>query len=81
MNPNITIRNCTFAFRCKANWDQMTPTDADGRVRFCLDCQKEVYLCESDQELIHNVVNNRCIALVRVLRGEKRRLLGDVSMG
>jgi hypothetical protein len=81
MNPNITIRNCTFAFRCKANWDQMTPADSDGRVRFCLGCQKEVYLCESDQELIHNVVNNRCIALVRVLRGEKRRLLGDVSMG
>ena len=80
MNSNITIRNCTFAFRCKANWDKMTPTDSDGRIRFCLDCQKEVYLCESDQELIHNVVNNRCIALVRVLRGEKKRLLGDVRM-
>ena len=78
MNSNITIRNCTFAFRCKANWDKMTPTNSDGRIRFCLDCQKEVYLCESDQELIHNVVNNRCIALVRVLRGEKKRLLGDV---
>ena len=80
MNPNITIRNCTFAFRCKADWDKMTPTDLDGRVRFCLDCQREVHLCESDQELIHNVVNNRCIALVRVLRGEKKRLLGDVRV-
>jgi len=81
MNPNITIRNCTFAFRCKADWDKMISSDLDGRVRFCLDCQKEVHLCESDQELIHNVVNNKCIALVRVLRGERKRLLGDVRMG
>lgn len=78
MSTDITLRNCVFAFRCKADWDNMTSLDSDGRVRFCLDCQKEVYLCESDQELIHNVVNNKCIALVRVLRGEKRRLLGEV---
>lgn len=78
MNTDTTLRNCVFAFRCKANWDNMTPVDSSGRVRFCLDCQKEVYLCESDQELIHYVVNNKCIALVRVLRGEKRRLLGEV---
>lgn len=78
METSITIRNCIFAFRCKANWEKMIPTDDDGRVRFCLDCQKEVYLCESDDELIHNVVNNRCIALVRIERGLKRRLLGEV---
>lgn len=78
MNTEITLRNCVFAFRCKADWDSMTPLDSGGRVRFCPDCEKEVYLCESDQELIHNVVNNKCIALVRVLRGEKRRLLGEV---
>jgi hypothetical protein len=74
----LTIRNCTFAFRCKANWDTMTPTDADGRVRFCLGCQKEVFLCESDQELINNVVNNRCIALIREERSQTRRLIGEV---
>lgn len=75
---NTTIRNCSFAFRCKANWDTMMPTDADGRVRFCLDCQKEVFLCESDAELISNLVNNRCIALIREERGRSRRLLGEV---
>lgn len=56
----------------------MTPTDTEGRVRFCLDCQKEVFLCESDSELINNVVNNRCIALIREERGRSRRLLGEV---
>jgi hypothetical protein len=75
---NITIKNCTFAFRCKANWDTMTPIDNEGRVRFCLVCQKEVFLCESDQELISNVVNNRCIALIRKELGHSRRLLGEV---
>ncbi|QWE00443.1 hypothetical protein FD967_10525 [Polynucleobacter sp. JS-Mosq-20-D10] len=75
---NITIRNCTFAFRCKANWDAMTQTDTEGKVRFCLDCQKEVFLCENDEELISNVVNNRCIALIREERGQSRRLLGEV---
>ena len=56
----------------------MTPTDTEGRVRFCLDCQKEVFLCESDAELISNVVKNRCIALIREERGQSRRLLGEV---
>jgi hypothetical protein len=78
MTEQITLRNCTFAFRCKANWETMLATDSDGRVRFCLDCQKEVFLCQSDDELIHHIANNHCIALIRLERGKKRRLLGEV---
>lgn len=78
MKPKTTIRNCKFAFKCKANWDSMEPTDDMGHVRFCLDCQREVFFCQSDEELVHHVLNNRCIALIRNDHGKSHRLMGDV---
>jgi hypothetical protein len=78
VKPKLTIRNCTFAYRCKANWDDLVKDEEDNSIRFCLDCQKEVHFCESDEELVHNVVNNRCIAIIREEHGKINRLLGDV---
>ena len=79
MKEKTTIRNCKFSFRCKANWDDLLPTDDQGLVRFCLECQREVYFCESDDELVYNVVNNRCIAIIREEHGRMHQLLGDVA--
>jgi hypothetical protein len=78
VKPKLTIRNCKFAYRCKANWDDLVKDEEDNSIRFCLDCQKEVHFCESDEELVHNVVNNRCIAIIREEHGKINRLLGDV---
>jgi hypothetical protein len=64
MNDGLTIRNCIFAFQCTAKWSELAPTD-DDKVSFCNDCQKEVHLCEDDDELVKCVRLNRCIAIYR----------------
>jgi len=70
----LTIRNCVFAFKCTAKWDELSATD-DDKVHFCHDCQKEVHLCEDDDELVKSVHLNRCIAIYR----EDGMLMGDVG--
>ena len=66
-----TIRNCIFSFKCTAKWYELTPTD-DDKVHFCNGCQKEVHLCEDNDELVKSVRLNRCIAIYRE---------GDMVMG
>jgi len=60
----LTIRNCTFAFKCTAKWYELTSTDND-KINFCQDCQREVHLCEDDEELANAVRLNRCVAIYR----------------
>lgn len=64
MPENIVIRNCTFAFKCEAKWDALEALEFDN-VRFCNVCQKEVYFCYDDYELISNIHLNRCVAIER----------------
>jgi len=59
----FTIRNCTFAFRCSANWEEMIPINSE--VRFCAGGQKEVFYCLNDEEIAKNVKLNRCVAFRR----------------
>ena len=73
MNDGLTIRNCVFAFKCTAQWSELTPTD-DEKISFCDDCQKEVHLCEDDEELAKSVRLNRCIAIYR----EGGMIMGDL---
>ena len=78
MKTKLTIRNCKFGFKCSANWQELEPTEDDESIRFCKDCLREVYFCKTDEELIHNVINNRCIAIIREEHGRMHQLLGDV---
>ena len=59
----LTLRNCTFAFKCTGKWNSMGDMTLDGTVRFCLDCQKDVYYCQSDAELVSHIKLNRCVAI------------------
>jgi len=64
---DLKIQNCEFEFKCTAKWDEMTLVSEDqvanSEVRFCDSCQKQVYLCDDDNELVMNVRLNRCIAV------------------
>ncbi len=61
MSANLSIRNCKFAYLCSTKWDDLQVTDDDD-VRFCNACQKEVYFCYDDYELVSGIHLNRCIA-------------------
>lgn len=69
----MTIRNCIFAFKCTAKWANLTPT-TDDKINFCQDCQREVHLCEDDEELAAAVRLNRCVAIYQ----EDGMTLGDL---
>ena len=58
----IKIRNCVFGFRCAQNWDEMEETSRDG-VRFCKECEKNVYLISSEDKLLEAITLNRCVAI------------------
>jgi hypothetical protein len=66
---DMTIRNCVFAFKCNAKWEEMMILfhlrDETNEVRFCDSCQKEVHFCNDDNQLVTNVRLNRCIAIKR----------------
>ena len=76
MSNKLTIRNCKFAYKCNAKWDDLQDTE-DDEVKFCDDCQKEVFFCGSDDELIAQVHLNRCVAILKP--NAKEFILGDIE--
>ena len=67
-----TIRNCVLGFKCDIDWDAMrlvsTTTnlnDEESEIRFCSQCQKEVYESNSDEELLENIKLNRCVSFLK----------------
>tara|TARA_B110000879_G_C10941227_1_gene419945 strand:+ start:100 stop:396 length:297 start_codon:yes stop_codon:yes gene_type:complete len=83
-SPELSIRNCIFGFQCQKSWQEMKvirpsfrEDGGGGEVRFCPGCEKEVYECLNDDELIEHVNLNRCIVIERE---EDGILMGDVKM-
>ena len=59
----VTLRNCQFAFRCPKTWDTLQQGESD-EVRYCTDCENNVYLCRTDGELAEAIQQNKCVAIV-----------------
>ncbi|RZW16516.1 MAG: hypothetical protein EX260_09810 [Desulfobulbaceae bacterium] len=58
------IRNCRFKFKCGAAWEHLDATEAPG-VRYCGGCERDVHLCETDDELAKAIRENHCVAIPR----------------
>ncbi len=74
-SPEITIRNCIFAFKCSADWDDLDETEDDS-VKFCQGCQREVHFCDTDEQLVLAVKRNKCVAIPSPYKASL--LIGDV---
>jgi hypothetical protein len=59
---DIKIRNCIFGFKCDQQWDDMSLTNKD-HVRFCGNCEKEVFFVEKKGQLLKAIQLNRCVAI------------------
>lgn len=57
---NTFIRNCSWGYSCDKKWNDMINTDTNG-VKFCGDCQREVFSTENVNELAKNIALNRCV--------------------
>ena len=58
------LRNCKFKFRCFKGWDDLEETDQIA-VRFCGECKKPVYYCETQEQLNFAIANDKCVAIRR----------------
>ncbi len=56
------IRNCEFKFQCPKTWDSLSLTTVH-EVRFCEECKKEVFFCNTAKELKSAIVADRCVAI------------------
>ena len=77
---DVSIRNCQFAFKCEKKWDELTQPWSWPKVRFCDDCKKSVHLCETGDELVDAIKNNRCVAIPQNIEsGSGKRNSPDYS--
>lgn len=76
------LRNCTFKYKCKQTWDSLEESKGLNYdlVRFCPECKEDVFLAESDEQIIWFVETCRCIAIpikqTRLNRMLNRHLVG-----
>ena len=64
VNTKRTIRNCSLpVFRrvCLQQWEALTVTDQT-TVRYCGQCNQNVYLCSTDDETLAHAKAGHCIA-------------------
>jgi hypothetical protein len=54
--------SCEFAFKCPLRWSQFTPTEQEN-VRHCSECNRNVHLALSQEELNHLAVDDQCVAV------------------
>ena len=58
----IDIRNCSFGFKCNQKWDSLLKRK-EKNIKYCHECEKEVYLIETNEELMHAIKFNYCVAI------------------
>ena len=80
--PSHLLRNCVFKYKCKQTWESLE--EAKGfnynLIRYCPKCKENVYLAESDNQIIMFVETCSCIAIPiensRLDRMQRRHLVG-----
>ena len=58
----IDIRNCSFGFKCNQKWEDLLKRK-EKNIKYCHECEKEVYLIETNEELMHAIKFKHCVAI------------------
>ena len=58
----IDIRNCSFGFKCNQKWEGLLKRK-EKNIKYCHECEKEVYMIETNTELMDAIKFNRCVAI------------------
>ena len=64
MARNLYIENCeyTVEYECPYEWKNLKKT-GDSKIRFCNECNKNVYRCKTEKEMDEHINLNHCIAV------------------
>lgn len=63
-DSKLTLRNCTFKFKCTQTWEGLDRTDI-GTTRHCNVCSEYVYFVETDKRLAEAIKLNQCVAIAK----------------
>ena len=58
----IDIRNCHFGFECNQRWENLLKRK-EKNIKYCHECEKEVYLIDTNEELMGAIKFNHCVAI------------------
>jgi hypothetical protein len=58
----VDIRNCSFGFKCNQKWEDLIKRK-EKNIKYCIECEKEVYLVETNTELMDAIKFNHCVAI------------------
>lgn len=61
------ITNCAFDGRCQSTWEELSQTSTLG-VRYCSQCQNNIHLCETLEELLWHAKLENAVAWSRQAR-------------
>jgi hypothetical protein len=76
------LRNCSWGYRCEQTWDALIATDSPIE-KYCSDCDRPVYLCDTLDDLAFVVARNSCAAfLARLIEPTENDVMvvGDVQV-
>ena len=64
MSRTIFIENCEYSveYECPLEWKNLKKTD-DSKIRFCNECNKNVYRCKIEKDMDEHIKLNHCIAV------------------
>mgnify|MGYP000742321081 CR=1 FL=1 len=64
MARSLYIENCEYSvkYECPLKWKNLKKTD-DPTIRFCNECNKNVYQCKNENDMDEHIKLNHCIAL------------------
>lgn len=70
------IKNCVLGFKCPESWDTLKALAEDSNIKHCDKCNKNVFLCESEEQLQDAIDKGVCVAVDFVKEAQKVRFLG-----
>ena len=77
------IENCAMDFYCSKNWNELIDTEVKD-IKFCLECKKEVYFCNTLEEFESNSKLGTCVAFLAFSHQDIEKLKDlplDITLG
>lgn len=63
---SFPIERCGRSLPCRQSWQDLESLKDESDVRFCVLCQRAVFLCRSTAELDRTAALGRCAAVVQM---------------
>ncbi len=73
-SQQIICEGYEFSFQCPNNFWDLDATEVDN-ARYCNECQRKVFLCDSPEDVSRHESEGHCIAVSRITEGTPRRVM------